>query len=61
MLEEVHRFEMLYANQGKLDEAEKTYRRALEGREKALGRDYASTLELGDVIERCWTKGFTER
>jgi Tetratricopeptide repeat len=28
---------VLYADQGKLDEAEKMYRRALQGYEKALG------------------------
>jgi tetratricopeptide (TPR) repeat protein len=34
----------LYANQGKLDEAEEMYLRALAGCEKALGRDHTSTL-----------------
>jgi tetratricopeptide (TPR) repeat protein len=35
----------LYANQGKLDEAEKMYLRALEGREKALGAEHTLLLE----------------
>jgi tetratricopeptide (TPR) repeat protein len=34
----------LYANQGKLDEAEKMYQRALQGYEKACGLDYTLTL-----------------
>ncbi|KAN0072275.1 HET domain containing protein [Elaphomyces granulatus] len=34
----------LYADQGKLDEAEKMYQRALQGYEKALGPDHTSTL-----------------
>jgi tetratricopeptide (TPR) repeat protein len=35
----------LYRDQGKLDEAEKMYQRALEGKEKALGPEHTSTLE----------------
>jgi len=35
---------LLYANQGKLGEAEKIYRRALDRKEKARGPDYTSTL-----------------
>jgi hypothetical protein len=31
-------------DQGKLDEAEKMFRRALEGKEKALGINHTSTL-----------------
>ncbi|KAN0067820.1 HET domain containing protein [Elaphomyces granulatus] len=34
----------LYANQDKLDEAEKMYQRALQGKEKAWGPDHTSTL-----------------
>lgn len=34
----------LYADQGKLAEAEKMYQRALDGYEKALGPDHPSTL-----------------
>ena len=36
---------ILYANQGKLDEAEKMYQRALQGYEKAWGPDHTSTLD----------------
>src|SRR6266576_506723 len=35
---------LLYADQGKLDEAEKMYQRALQGKEKAWGPDHTSTL-----------------
>jgi tetratricopeptide (TPR) repeat protein len=35
----------LYANQGKLDEAEKMYLRAFEGREKALDAEHTLLLE----------------
>jgi tetratricopeptide (TPR) repeat protein len=35
---------LLYADQGKLDEAEKMYQRALQEREKAWGPDHTSTL-----------------
>ena len=41
----LHQLGNLYQNQGKLDEAEKMYIRALEGKEKALGVDHASTLD----------------
>ena len=34
----------LYANQGKLEEAEKMYQRALQGKEKAWGPEHTSTL-----------------
>ncbi|KAL9569225.1 hypothetical protein ACKAV7_006811 [Fusarium commune] len=36
---------ILYRDQGKLLEAEAMYKRALEGREKALGQDHISTLD----------------
>ena len=42
---ELHRLGILYADQGKLDEAEKMYQRALQGYEKALGPDHTSTLK----------------
>src|SRR5467141_734943 len=35
---------VLYADQGKLDEAEKMYQRALQAKEKALGPDHTSIL-----------------
>ena len=34
-----------YSNQGKLEEAEAMYRRALQGYEKARGPDHTSTLD----------------
>ncbi|KAN0087302.1 P-loop containing nucleoside triphosphate hydrolase protein [Elaphomyces granulatus] len=40
----LHMLGVLYANQGKLDEAEKMYRRALQGKEKTWGPDHTSTL-----------------
>jgi tetratricopeptide (TPR) repeat protein len=39
-----HNLGLLYADQGKLDEAEKMYQRALQGMEKAWGPDHTSTL-----------------
>ncbi|KAN0073071.1 HET domain containing protein [Elaphomyces granulatus] len=36
---------LLYADQGKLDEAQKMYQRALQGYEKAWGLDHTSTLD----------------
>ncbi|KAN0067101.1 HET domain containing protein [Elaphomyces granulatus] len=36
---------LLYADHGKLDEAEKMYQRALQGYEKAWGPDHTSTLD----------------
>lgn len=40
-----HNLGVLYADQGKLDKAEEMYQRALQGKEKALGRDHTSTLD----------------
>src|SRR5438477_238119 len=45
MLGAMHGLGMLYADQGKLGEAEKMYQRALEGYEKALGPEHTSTLD----------------
>jgi tetratricopeptide (TPR) repeat protein len=44
MLSSLHSLWILYSDQGKLAEAEKMYRRALQGYEKALGADHTSTL-----------------
>src|SRR6267378_1777000 len=41
----LHRLGLLYADQGKLDEAEKMYQRALQGKEKARVPDHTSTLD----------------
>src|SRR5271156_6567099 len=43
-LNTVHNLGNLYADQGKLAEAEQMYVRALAGKEKALGPDHTSTL-----------------
>ena len=43
-LDTVNNLGLLYADQGKLAEAEKMYERALEGKEKALGPKHTSTL-----------------
>ncbi|KAK3947253.1 hypothetical protein QBC32DRAFT_224584 [Pseudoneurospora amorphoporcata] len=40
----IHCLGLLYADQGRLKEAEAMYQRALEGYEKALGPDHTSTL-----------------
>jgi hypothetical protein len=40
----MHGLGVLYSDQG-LEEAEAMYERALEGREKAYGRDHTSTLD----------------
>ena len=40
----------LYSDQGRLEEAEAIYRRALDGKEKALGPDHTSTLETVDNL-----------
>ncbi|KAF5669913.1 ankyrin 3 [Fusarium denticulatum] len=42
----IHFLGLLYRDQGKLVEAEAMYKRALEGYEKALGRDHTSTLNI---------------
>jgi tetratricopeptide (TPR) repeat protein len=43
-LDTVNNLGNLYRDQGNLDEAEKMYQRALQGREKVLGADHTSTL-----------------
>nr|POF13599.1 nephrocystin-3 [Quercus suber] len=40
-----HNLGQLYADQGKLDQAEQMYDRALRGKERALGPDHISTLQ----------------
>ncbi|KAB2098597.1 hypothetical protein AG0111_0g13155 [Alternaria gaisen] len=44
VLDAVHMLGVLYANQGRLGEAEQMYERALQGYEEALGRNHSSTL-----------------
>jgi tetratricopeptide (TPR) repeat protein len=47
---ELDRLGLLYANQGKLDEAEKMHQRALQGKEKAWGLDHTTTLNTVDNL-----------
>ena len=42
----LHSLGDLYAEQGKLDDAEKMYQRALQGKEKVWGPDHTSTLDI---------------
>ena len=43
-IDAMHMLGILYADQGRLTEAESMYQRALKGKEKALGQDHTSTL-----------------
>jgi tetratricopeptide (TPR) repeat protein len=56
LTEAFHNLGALYADQGKLDKAEEMFERALQGEEKALGRDHTSTLQtvnnLGNLYRR---------
>ncbi|RYN54782.1 hypothetical protein AA0117_g13318 [Alternaria alternata] len=45
VLDAVHMLGVLYANQGRLGEAEQMYERALRGKEEALGVGHSSTLD----------------
>ncbi|KAK3896647.1 acyl transferase/acyl hydrolase/lysophospholipase, partial [Staphylotrichum tortipilum] len=45
LVDAIHMLGILYANQGRLEEAEAMYQRALHGYEKALGQDHTSTLD----------------
>jgi len=45
LADDCHNLGYLYANQGKLVEAEQMCQRALQGKEKAWGRDHTSTLD----------------
>ena len=47
-----HNLGDLYADQGKMDEAEKMYQRALEGYEKVLGLDHMSTMKIAGNLRR---------
>jgi tetratricopeptide (TPR) repeat protein len=44
-LDTVNNLGVLYADQGRLGDAEAMYERALRGREKALGPEHTSTLK----------------
>ncbi|KAI6085949.1 hypothetical protein F4821DRAFT_141851 [Hypoxylon rubiginosum] len=45
----------LYADQGRLGDAEATYKRALEGYEKVLGPDHISTLDIVNNLGNLYT------
>ena len=47
---------LLYADQGKLAEAEKMYSRALQGKEEALGPDHTSTLSTVNNLGNLYTE-----
>lgn len=47
----LHNLGILYADQGKHGEAEKMYRRALDGKEKAWGPDHTSTLDTVNSLD----------
>ncbi len=51
-----HELGSLYADQGKLVEAEEMYRRALDGYEKAWGREYTSTLDTVNNLGLLYTR-----
>jgi tetratricopeptide (TPR) repeat protein len=52
----LHNLGLVLESQGKYEEAEAMHRRALEAREKVLGREHPDTLvsvsQLGSVLER---------
>jgi len=46
----------LYSDQGRLNEAEKMYERALSGYEKALGPEHTSTLDTVNNLGTLYTR-----
>ena len=56
MLNSINNFGMVLLAAGKLDEAERFVREALEGRQRVLGKDHPTTLgsliNLGTVLQR---------
>src|SRR5882762_3106156 len=55
MLDTVNNLGLLYKSQGKLDEAEKMYQRALQGYEKALGLENVTTYR--PALNTMWNLG----
>ena len=54
-LDAMHMLGVLYSDQGKLDEAEKMYMRALQGYEEALGAKHTSTLQtVNNRVTNCF-------
>ncbi|PVH67512.1 HET-domain-containing protein [Cadophora sp. DSE1049] len=56
LTDECHDLGLLYANQGKLVEAEQMYQRSLQGKEKAWGPEHTSTLDTRALqgYEKAW-------
>ena len=54
--EAVELFAMVYKSQGQYDEAERLYRRALEGREEKLGPTHPDTLRTVDGLANLYRK-----
>ena len=52
-LDTVNNMANLYKNQGKMQEAEAMYRRALEGKETAWGPEHTSTLGTVNNLMAC--------
>ncbi|OCK75167.1 hypothetical protein K432DRAFT_309137 [Lepidopterella palustris CBS 459.81] len=65
MLSTVSNLGLLYADQGKLGEAEKMYKRTLQGYEEALGPNHTSTLStvgnLGNLYKNQGKLGEAEK
>ncbi|KAF2678494.1 FabD/lysophospholipase-like protein [Lentithecium fluviatile CBS 122367] len=55
VLHAMHLVGILYADQGKLGEAEKMYMRALQGKEEALGPNHTSTLDTVNNLGLLYT------
>ncbi|KAL8721729.1 MAG: hypothetical protein Q9181_007645 [Wetmoreana brouardii] len=51
-----HNLGVLYYDQGKITEAEKIYRRALDGKEKAYGPNCPFTLETANNLGHCYAR-----
>jgi tetratricopeptide (TPR) repeat protein len=52
----MHSFGNAFAHQGRLDEAEKMYQRALQGKEKAWGPEHTSTLNTVNKLGNLYKK-----
>jgi len=56
VMEAIQMLGILYSDRGRLVEAEAMYQRALEGKEKALGRDHTSTLRTVNSLSLLYSK-----
>ncbi|PLB45240.1 TPR-like protein [Aspergillus steynii IBT 23096] len=50
IIEDLHSLGILYADQGRIEEAEKIYNRALQGSENARGPEHISTLNIANDL-----------